>query len=65
MFFEKFLGKNGFRSKIFSAQNDRNVHLNSVGLGKLSKLYLTIIHSNYFNPLFNNLGVIYSLHLFL
>ena len=49
--FEKFLGKNGFRSKIFFAQNDRNVHLNSAGLGKLAKLYLTIIHSNYFNPL--------------
>ena len=31
--------------------NDRNVHLNPAGLGKLAKIYLTIIHSNYFNPL--------------
>ena len=49
--FEKFLDRNGFRSRNFFAPNDRNVHLNSAGLGKLAKLYLTEIHSNYFNPL--------------
>ena len=49
--FDKFLDKNGFRSRLLFPANDRNVLLNSVGLGKLAKMYLTIIHSNYFNPL--------------
>ena len=49
--FDKFLDRNGFRSRLLFPANDRNVHLNSAGLGKLAKMYLTIIQSNYFNPL--------------
>ena len=49
--FDKFLDRNGFRSRLLFSANDRNVHLNPAGLGKLAKMYLTIIHSNYFNPL--------------
>ena len=49
--FDKFLDGNGFRSRLLFPANDRNVLLNSAGLGKLAKMYLTIIHSNYFNPL--------------
>ena len=49
--FDKFLDRNGFRSRLLFPANDRNVHLNPAGLGKLAKMYLTIIHSNYFNPL--------------
>ena len=49
--FDKFLDRNDFRSRLLFPANDRNVHLNPAGLGKLAKMYLTIIHSNYFNPL--------------
>ena len=49
--FDKFLDRNGFRSRLLFPANDRNVHLNSAGLGKLAKIYLTIIHSNYFDSL--------------
>ena len=45
--FDNFLDRNGFRSRLLFPANDRNVHLNSTGLAKLVKTYLTVMHSNY------------------
>ena len=43
-----------YRRPDYFEDNVNNVHLNSVGLGVLAKMYIKLIHRRYFNPLFYN-----------
>ena len=54
--FYDFLGLDSHRNHYLFEKNINNVHLNSVGLGKLAKKYINLIHRRQFDPrIFNTL----------
>ena len=53
--FDEYLGPDYHRNIYLFEKDINNIHLNSVGLGKLAKRYINLIHRRHFNPRIYNI----------